>query len=158
LPYNGATAVPPTRPAQGQCSHNSRWGEREGYNANALRGRSQPRFEHAVIWRAFSSGSVVRISGDGQLLLDHWNWEDHAQLTGFRVFNAIKAAAAVAADHGRVLAKLLDHKDRIAKSAYDNAIVRIVKCSQTASMDRLLALRHADPTLKAKAEFWLRCM
>jgi hypothetical protein len=91
-----------------------------------------------------------------QLLLDHWNWEDHAQLTGFRVFNAIKAAAA--ADHGRVLAKLLDHKDRIAKSAYDNTIVRIVKCSQTASVDRLLALRHADPTLKAKAEFWFRCV
>jgi len=99
---------------------------------------------------AASSGSLTMV----QLLLDHWKWEGRAQLSETRLVNAIEAAAV--AGHGCVLAKLLNHKDRIADSAYDDAIIRIVKCSQGAFLERLLALRHADSTPAAKAEFWLR--
>jgi hypothetical protein len=98
---------------------------------------------------AASSGSLAIV----HLLLDHWDWENYLPLSGLRLINAIEAAAA--AGHGCVLAKLLDYKDRIARSAYDNAIVRMIECNQTASAERLLVLRQVDLIPAAKAEFWL---
>lgn len=88
------------------------------------------------------------------LLLEHWNWEDHAQLSGLRLAHAIEAAAA--AGHECVLAKLLEYRDRIDRSLYDDTIVRTVKSSQTASVEPLLLVRHVDPSPAARAEFWLR--
>lgn len=88
-----------------------------------------------------------------QLLLDHWDWEDHAYLNGLRLVSAIKPAAA--AGRGYILTKLLNYKDLMARSAYDDAIIHMAKCGQTASVERPPVLRHVDPTPAAKMEFEL---
>lgn len=99
---------------------------------------------------AASSGSLAMVC----LLLERWNWEDHAQFSGLRLAHAIEAAAA--AGHKSVLAKLLEYRDRIDRSLYDDTIVRTVRSSQTASVEPFLLVRNVDPTPAATAEFWLR--
>jgi hypothetical protein len=116
----------------------------EGVNAAS----SSPFFGEALA-AAASSGSLKIV----QLLLNHWDWETHRHFVGSRLMNAVEAAAV--ADHEDVLVKLLDHRDRIARSMYDGAIYRMIRNNQMISVDRLLVLRQEDPDPAANAEFWL---
>ncbi|KAJ8109994.1 hypothetical protein OPT61_g7046 [Boeremia exigua] len=95
---------------------------------------------------AASTGSLAVV----HLLLDYWDWEQYPELVGLRLMNAIEVAS------GGVLAKLLDHRDRVARSTFDDAVIRLAKSGQTVAVDRLLAFRQADPSPEAKAAFWLR--
>ncbi|UPX14553.1 uncharacterized protein EKO05_0005031 [Ascochyta rabiei] len=99
---------------------------------------------------AASSGSLEIVAS----LLDHWDWDTYKQLAGLRLTNAIEAAAA--ANHEDVLVKLLDYKDRIDQSTYDDTIIRMIKNNHTATVEQLLLLRQEDPTPAAKTDFWLR--
>ncbi|KAF1841349.1 ankyrin [Cucurbitaria berberidis CBS 394.84] len=112
---------------------------------------STPLFGEALA-TATSSGSLTMV----HLLLHYWDWETHEHLAGLRLMNAVEAAAS--AGHDRVLTEILNHKNRIARSTYDDAVIRMVRSNQAASVGLLLNSRRADLTPAAKEEFWLRFM
>jgi hypothetical protein len=97
---------------------------------------------------AASSGSLAMI----QLLLDHWDWETFKPLVALRLMNALE----VAVDHEDVLVELLNYKDRIDQLTYDEAIIRMIKKNQVASINRLLGLRQEHSNPAAERDFWLR--
>jgi hypothetical protein len=97
---------------------------------------------------AASSGSLAMV----QLLLDHWDWETFKPLVALRLMNALELAV----DHEDVLVELLNYKDRIDKSTYDEAIIRMIRTNQVSTINRLLGLRQEQSDPAAETDFWLR--
>ncbi|KAF9701085.1 hypothetical protein EKO04_000138 [Ascochyta lentis] len=118
-------------------------------NANAA---SNTPFFGEPLATAASSGSLPMVD----LLLTYWDWETFEHLAGLRLMNAIEVAASTG--HNCVLVKLLNYKDRIARSTYDDAVIRMTRSSHAASVELLLDCRRADLTLAAKKEFWFRLL
>jgi ankyrin repeat protein len=117
--------------------------------SNGVNPASNTPFFGEPLATAASLGSLALV----QLLIDHWDWQRDDYLVDLRLMRAVEAAAT--AKHNMVLAKLLEYKDRINKSIYDDAIVRMVKRNQEATAELLLDLRQEDPEFDDEW-FWVR--
>ena len=103
---------------------------------NGVSAASNTPFFGEALATAVSSGSLALV----QLLLDRWDWESYKQLNGFRIMHAIEAAAATGRED--MVTKLLDYKDLITPSTYDDAIMDMVRKNDWVNANRLLDLRQ----------------
>jgi hypothetical protein len=105
---------------------------------NGVSAASNPPFFGEALATAVSSGSTALV----QLLLDHWDWENCDHLGRVRIMHAIEAAAAAGRED--MMTKLLDHKDLIPISTYDDAIIDMVRKNDWLNAGRLLDLRQTN--------------